>query len=157
MNVKLVVSLALLATVGLSSNSVVVAGWESQAGSACQAYYGSQTSQFSAYGYTGKQRVSSGSGWLTCPMQRTSNIRSSVYVFLNHPYSSNSTSCYLMRANYYTGTYNYKGGTVSGSGDKYVYIDASSGMGTPVVYDPYTISCAMPYPAIVRGTSWWAG
>ena len=157
MNVKLVVSLALLAAVGLSSNSVVVAGWETQAGSACQAYFGSEASQFSAYSYTGKQRVSSGNAWLTCPMQRTSNIRSTVNVNLYHPYSNNSTSCYLMRANYSTGAFSYKAGTVSGSGNKYIGISASSGMGTPTVLDPYAISCYMPYPAVVQGTSWWAG
>ncbi len=144
MKAKLYSSLLLIALGGYSAQSM--AGTTTAPGVSCQPYYGSQSSYVQAGGYTGlyaKQAVS-----VMCPLT-TGSSPYNVYININHP-SSRSTTCYLGRANDYTGAISWTSGTVSGSGNYSKYFSTPSGGS----YDTYAFYCDLAAGTTIRGVDW---
>ncbi len=154
MNVKIIACLALLASVGMvGSQSATAATRWTLPGVACKAYSASSNSYFTTYYDTGLTRTStSGSGWVVCPVQRTGNPYS-FYVSLYHP-TSRSTSCYVYRSNYLTGTTTVSpAATFSGSGNKNFSVTTPSSTGL-TSDDHYALECSIASGTVVRGWDW---
>lgn len=155
MKLKIIVPLVLLAIVGFTTEKLAVAAWQTNPGAACDSYYGSETSGYYTYNHTGFIKSTTGNGWVVCPIQRTLNVRSTVYVFVYHP-DNRTTTCYINRAQYFTGARTFRAGSTTGTSNRTIALSASTTfLGTPTVYDPYSITCYIGQNTIVRGSSWW--
>lgn len=153
MKVKLAVSFLLLGLTAISATNAV-AGWQTLPGSACKPVFGNQTGNYSVPNSAeAGTLVAAVTGWVTCPIQRTSTMGTTMHAYVNHP-TSRTTTCYTERHNSLSGVTTYTAGSSTGTSNRDIVLTPT--ISTTSAYDTYSISCNLNAGTKVRGTSWFA-